>query len=109
MKLKLLLLGLAAAANVFVAIRFRQPTSFVIAGAIVAVMIYCYLTGAKKDKSQSHRGEYAKYGKDVVLTEKGDGCYDMAFKFSLLYKEGIVWRKALPETTVNPLRFMRKC
>lgn len=52
MKLKLLLLGLAAAANVFVAIRFRQPTSFVIAGAIVAVMICCYLTGAKKDKSQ---------------------------------------------------------
>lgn len=48
MKLKLLLLGLAAAANVFVAIRFRQPTSFVIAGAIVAVMIYCYLTGAKR-------------------------------------------------------------
>ena len=52
MKLKLLLLGLAAAANVFVAIRFRQPMAFVVAGAIVAVMIYCYLTGAKKDKSQ---------------------------------------------------------
>ena len=56
-----------------------------------------------------HLSEHAKYGKDVVLTKKGDGCYDMAFKFSLLYKEGIVWRKALPETTVNPLRFMRKC
>ena len=52
MKLKLLLLGLAAAANVFVAVRFRQPMAFVVAGAIVAVMIYCYLTGAKKDKSQ---------------------------------------------------------
>ncbi len=48
MKLKLLLLGLAAAANVFVAIRFRQPMAFVVAGAIVAVMIYCYLTGAKR-------------------------------------------------------------
>ena len=52
MKLKLFFLGLTAAANVFVAIRFRQPMAFVIAGAIFAVMIYCYLTGTKKSKTQ---------------------------------------------------------
>ena len=38
MKMKLLILSLIAAANVFVAIRFRQPMGFVIAGAVAVVL-----------------------------------------------------------------------
>lgn len=52
MKMKLLILSLIAAANVFVAIRFRQPMAFLIAGAVAVVMIYCYLTSGKSDKSK---------------------------------------------------------
>ena len=52
MKMRLLILSLIAAANVFVAIRFRQPMAFVIAGAVALVMIYCYLTDGKSDKSK---------------------------------------------------------
>ena len=50
MKMKLIILALIAAANVFVAIRFRQPMGLVIAGAVALVMLYCYLTGTKTDK-----------------------------------------------------------
>lgn len=52
MKMKLFILALIAAANVFVAIRFRQPMAFVIAGAVALVMIYCYLTTGKSNKPQ---------------------------------------------------------
>ncbi len=52
MKMKLIILSLIAAANIFVAIRFRQPMAFVIAGAVVVVMIYCYLTKNKSDKTK---------------------------------------------------------
>lgn len=52
MKMKLLILAIIAAANVFVAIRFRQPMAFVIAGAVAAVMIYCYLTTGKSNKAK---------------------------------------------------------
>lgn len=52
MKMKLLIMSLIAAANVYVAIRFRQPMAFVIAGVIAVVMIYCYLTESKSDKSK---------------------------------------------------------
>lgn len=52
MKVKMIVLALIAAANVFVAIRYRQPMAFVIAGAVAAVMIYCYLTGTKTKKNK---------------------------------------------------------
>lgn len=50
MKLTMMILAVIAAANVYVAIRFRQPMAFVIAGLIAAVMVYCYLTGPKSEK-----------------------------------------------------------
>jgi len=52
MKVKMIILALIAAANVFVAIRFRQPMAFVIAGAVALVMVYCYLTGGKNEKTK---------------------------------------------------------
>lgn len=50
MKTKMIILALIAAANIFVAIRFRQPMAFIIAGAVALVMIYGYLTGTKTEK-----------------------------------------------------------
>lgn len=52
MKVKIIILALIAATNIFAAIRYRQPMAFVIAGAVAAVMIYCYLTGSKTDKNK---------------------------------------------------------
>ena len=52
MKLKLLILGIIAAANIFVAIRFRQPMAFIIAGAVAVAMIYCYLTTGKSNQTK---------------------------------------------------------
>lgn len=50
MKTKMIILALIAATNFFVAIRFRQPMAFILAGAVALVMIYCYLTGTKTEK-----------------------------------------------------------
>lgn len=52
MKMKLLIMSLIAVANVYVAIRFRQPMAFVMVGVIAVAMIYCYLTESKSDKSK---------------------------------------------------------
>jgi len=50
--MKWIIFGFIAVANIFIAIRFRQPMAFAIAGAVAAVMIYCYLTEGKSSKSK---------------------------------------------------------
>ncbi len=48
MKKIIVILGIAIAATVYVAIRFRQPMGFVLAAAAGVVAIYLYLTDGKE-------------------------------------------------------------
>ena len=50
--MKFWIMSLTGAANIFAAIRYRQPIGFVVAGLVAVVMIYCYLTDSKEKRSK---------------------------------------------------------
>lgn len=53
MKFAYLILSVATAADVYVAIRYRQPMAFVLAAIFIAVMVYMYLTSDPNKKSKT--------------------------------------------------------
>lgn len=53
MKFTYLILSVAAAADVFVAIRYRQPMAFILAAVFIAVMVYLYLSSDPNKKSKT--------------------------------------------------------